>query len=172
MGKGKNIIFIGGILTLIGTYLFTWYEFSYITVQYATGIGGINNFLDLLFPSSFYVKRLDLDRWIIQVIAILMLFFLISGILQLIGKKNRIVGLVGSIMPLLMGLALVLGGAISLLGFFLRYLEIYGTTEYLIEGVFPIHIVIYGRAAIGSFVVLVGGILGLIGALISKEEFY
>jgi len=172
MGKGKSLIFTGGIVTLIGTFLFTWYEFSYITVQYANGIGGIQNFMDLLIPSNFYVQRLELDRWVIQVIAILMLFFLISGILQLIGKKKRLVGLVGTIMPLLMGIGLVLGGSVSLLGFILRYLEIYGTSEYLIEGIIPFHLVIIGRAAIGSFIVLAGGILGLIGVIMSKEEFY
>ena len=171
MGKGKKLIFIGGILTLIGTYLFIWFEFSYITVQYASGIGGINNFMDLLLNNKFYRVKYGLPGWVIQIIAILMLIFLISGILQLIGKKNRKIGIVGTILPLLMGLMLVLGGMISLLAFFLRYLQIYGTTESLIEGI-PIHIVIYGRASIGSFLVLAGGILGLIGFFISKEEFY
>jgi hypothetical protein len=172
MGKGKNLIFTGGILTLIGTFLFTWFSFSFGTVQYAYGVGGIKNFMDLLFPSNFYVQRLDLDRWVIQFIAILMLFFLISGVLQLIGKKNRIVGLVGTIMPLLMGIGLVLGGTISLLGFILRYLEIYGDPEPLIEGLLPFHWEIIGRAALGSFIVLAGGILGLIGVIMSREEFY
>jgi hypothetical protein len=172
MGKGKNLIFTGGILTLIGTYLFTWFQFAYETIQYAYGVGGIKNFMDLLFPSNFYVQRLDMDRWMIQVIAILMLLFLISGILQLIGKKSRKVGLIGTILPLLMGLMLVLGGSISLLGFFLRYLQIFGDPDPLIEGLLPFHYVIYGRASIGSFVVLAGGILGLIGVLMSKEEFY
>ncbi|MFX1339943.1 MAG: hypothetical protein ACFFDK_15130 [Promethearchaeota archaeon] len=172
MGKGKNLILIGGIVSLIGTFLFTWYQFSYETVQYANGIGGIINFINLIIPSNFYVQRLELERWQIQVIAILMLLFLISGILQLIGKKNRKVGLLGTIMPLLMGIALVLGGTISLFGFFLRYFEIYGTSDYLIEGVIPFHIVVVGRAALGSFIVLAGGVLGLIGVLVSKEEFY
>lgn len=172
MGKGKNLIFAGGILTLIGTYLFTWFSFSYITVQFAYGIGGIKNFMDLLLNNKFYVERLDMPGWLIQVIAILMLIFLISGILQLAGKKNRKVGLVGTILPLLMGLMLVLGGSISLLGVFLRYLEIYGDTDPLIAGLIPYHYVIYGRVSIGSLLVLAGGILGLIGVIISKEEFY
>ena len=172
MGKGKNLIFTGGILTLIGTYALTWFSFAFGTIQYAYGVGGIKNFMDLLFPSSFYVKRLELDRWLIQVIAILMLFFLISGILQLIGKKRRFVGLVGTIMPLLMGIGLILGGSITLLAFILRYLEIYGDPDPLIAGLLPIHWIIYGRVSIGSFVVLAGGILGLIGVIMSKEEFY
>ena len=130
------------------------------------------NFMDLFFPSSFYVQRLEMERWMISVIAVFMLIFLISGILQLIGKKNRKVGLVGTILPLLMGLMLVLGGSVSLLGFFLRYLEIYGTSDALIEGLIPIHVIIYGRAALGSFLVLAGGVLGLIGVFMSKEEFY
>ncbi len=172
MGKGKNIIFTGGIITLIGTYLFTWFQFSFVSVQYAYGVGGIMNFMDLLIPSNFYVQRLDMERWMIQAIAVFMLIFLISGILQLIGKKKRIVGLVGTILPLIMGLMLVLGGTISLLGFFLRYLEIYGSPDALVEGLIPIHVIIYGRAALGSFLVLAGGVLGLIGVFMSKEDFY
>ena len=50
--------------------------------------------------------------------------------------------------------------------------EIYGSADDLIKGLIPIHIIIYGRAALGSFIILVGGLLGIIGVVMSKEEFY
>lgn len=172
MGKGKNLMFVSGILTLIGTYIFTWFQFSYITIQYANGIGGINNFMDLLLNNKFYRDKHGLPGWAFQVIAILMVIFLISGLLQLIGKKNRKVGIVGSILPLLMGIALILGTLISLLAGMLRILQIFGATDPLIEGIIPLYILIFDGVSIGTLLVLAGGILGLIGFLMSKEEFY
>jgi len=172
MGAGKNLVIVAGILTLVGTYALSWFSFPYGTTQYASGIGGLLRVFDLFANNSFYVRRYGLPSWAFIVIGALVILFLVSGALQILVIKKRACGILGTIMPFLMGIALLLGAILNLLSFIRFFLEIFGS-EAIIEGILPYHWVIYGEVgSIGSYFILAGGILGLIGVIKSKEEFY
>jgi len=172
MGAGKKLVIVAGILTLIGTYALSWFSFLYGTTQYASGIGGLLRVFDLLANNSSYVRRYNLPSWVFIVIGALVILFLVSGVLQILVIKKRAWGILGTIMPFLMGIALLLGAILNLLSFIRFYLEIYGSAP-IIEGILPYHWVFYGEVgSIGSYFILAGGILGLIGVIKSKEEFY
>lgn len=172
MGAGKKLVLVAGILTLIGTYALSWFSFAFGTIQYASGIGGILRVFDLLTNNSSYVRRYNLPSWAFIVIGAFVILFLVSGVLQILAMKKRACGILGTIMPFLMGIALLIGAILNLLSFIRFYLEIFGS-EAIIEGILPYHWVIYGEVgSIGSYFILAGGILGLIGVIKSKEEFY
>ena len=172
MGKGKILSLVGGILTLISTYLLAWYvyEINYV-VYYYNGIGAIENFLDLYVHAQNYADYLELPLWIIYLWGLVIIVTLISGGLQLLSLKNRIWGLIGSIMPIIISIVIILG--LILFPEWLKYLEIFGDSNPLIRGGFPLNLALPARPeSLGTYVLFAGGILGVIGFYYSSEEFY
>ena len=57
-------------------------------------------------------------------------------------------------------------------GGFIRVLHVFGDGEPLIEGLIPLHITLPGRTEeVGTYFLLLGGLLGLIGGKVSKPEY-
>ena len=171
--SGKKLLTAAGILTLLATFLFSWATFVYGEINYLYGVGGLFNAIDILTGhTKSYRLYLGLTDLAIYVIAIVAIWLVASGFIQLIGRKSRIAGIIGSIIPLIVGLIILL----NILGFpftggFMRIFRIFGG-ESVIEGIIPLHIVIPGRVeAFGLYLLLAGAILGIIGAKKNKEEY-
>jgi hypothetical protein len=172
MGKGKILMVCGGILTLISTYVLAWYAISinYFT-YYTNGIGGIKNFLNLFLHGESYASTLGVPLWIVYISSVLIVFTLISGVLQLLALKKRIWGIVGSIVPILIGIMIILG--FSLYPEWITYFQLFGDRNPLISEGFPLNLAIPGRPeSLGTYLLLAGGILGVIGFYYLKEEIY
>ena len=150
MDARKISYIIGGLLTLISTYFFTFH--LYFTGLHFYGIGFIMN-IPTFFTSG------DILTIIMAVVFIL---FLLSGIFLLIGLKSRTLAIIGSLLC-------IAGGVYFILVFYMGFLEItpfaimFLNTE-LIEGIIPFYIPI-GTVSLGPSLVLAGGILGLIGGI-------
>ena len=170
---GKKLLIIAGILTLLATFLFSWSTFAFGEINYLYGVGGISNAIDILIGGTkYYRTRFQIPEWAIYVIAIIVIWLVASGFIQIIGRKSRKAGILGSIIPLLIGLVILLNAlGLPFIGGLIRILEVFGGTP-VIEGLIPLHITILGRPeAIGTYLLLVGGILGLIGAKKNKSEY-
>ena len=172
MGKGKIYSLIGGILTLVSTYVLAWYVYNinYFDYYY-NGIGGFKNLLDVYVHAQQYADYLELPLWIIYLWGIVVFATLISGGVQLLSLKNRIWGLLGSIMPIIISIMIIL--AFTLYPDWLKYIEIFGDRNPLIRGALPLNLALPARPeSLGTYSLLAGGILGVIGFYYNLEEFY
>ena len=150
MGARKISYIIGGLITLLSTYLFTFH--LYFPGVHFYGIGFIMN-----IPTFFTSGDI-----LVIIMAIVFVFFLLSGIFILIGLKSRTLAVIGSLLAIVAGVYFILVFYIGILGidqFAFMFLNLE-----LIEGIIPFNIPI-GTVSIGPSLVLVGGLLGLIGGI-------
>ncbi len=169
MGAGKILCIIGGIVTLLATYLFS---FGYIlnpfpppTTLYFSGIGFIQNII-LFFQSA--------DPLTI-VLAIVFIIFLLAGVFILIGVKSRALAIIGSLFAIVAGVYFML----SL--FMIIPIEIGQGTfmfmgEALVDGIIPLHVGLGSYLALievglGTYILIGGGVLGLVGGIMGPDGF-
>jgi len=173
MEKKAKLLLYSGIITLIATFYLSWFTYLFGTINYANGIGGIKDVIEILTGRINYYRSRYGETVLIYIMVVVIIWLLASGILQLIGINNYKVGIIGSILPILIGLLILLHSFnIPFTGGFFRLLELFGDSEPFIEGAVPLHIVLPGRTeAFGTYILLLGGILGLIGSIKNKSEF-
>ena len=172
MSKGKNLMLCAGIITLIATFALSWFTIGIHQIFYFYGIGGLKNVLDLFVHTQNYADYYELPLWAIYILAAILIIILISGALQCLGKKKPVVGLIGSIMPLLIGIIILLNAFFGILPELIIYLDIFADSSRLIPVLIPFNYVIPGRTeSIGTYVLLIGGLLGVIAYKISRDEF-
>jgi hypothetical protein len=174
MAKGKIITLIGGIITLLGTYTLTWFLFGYLrNVPHAWGYGGIKTLIDIFSDPGKYAKYYGLPTWVIYILAAFVILFLISGILQILAIKNRKLGIIGSIMPFIVSIIILVSVSYPLIPELLKYIEFFGDPAPISRGVFPLNYTLKGRnESIGTYFIWAGAALGIIGSFLSREEYF
>ncbi len=152
MGFGKILTLLGGLITIVATYVLAFYAFP---PTYGWGIGAWLNVV-AIFSSG------DIMVIIIEVIIVL---FLLAGLFQLIGVKSRALGIIGSLLALggfiyfmLIEFSLISSSAIYALLFVGNAL-----------GPLPFHIGVGSFASLGTYVLAGGAVLGLIGSLAGRD---
>jgi hypothetical protein len=165
MESGKIFIILGGILTLLGTYVFAIYG---VAGLYAgSGIGFITNLPDLFGNADAIALATGWNVIFIYVFTILFLIFLASGVLQFLGLKNRIVALLFSLFPLVVGAMIILLFYTSILGPTTGIFALYFIGEHY-GNFFPI-IVNLGDVGLGTYFLVAGGVLGLISVFLPRD---
>ena len=134
MGAGKVLAIIGGILTLIGTFLLNWLTINNANIEtelgipagglvsigigsaaFVYGLGGLLNIL--FFLGSGFTTLLGtissqigmtLPIWIAYILVVVVILFGLGGIFQLIGVKSRAMAITGSILPIIFGVFMIL----------------------------------------------------------------
>ncbi len=162
MGAEKGLSVIAGILTLIATYILVWYTTA--GGEYAYGIGGILGFLGLLT---------DFTNWVTYVVIVIDVLLLISFLLQFIGAKSRATAIIGAIMPLVIGIFIILNTfGLDVIGF-MNFLSVFETSFTIVPGIIPFDYALPTRPeSIGTYVLLLGGLLSLISGFISRSIYY
>ncbi len=165
MEAGKFLALLGGILTLLGTYVFALYGSTGIV---GSGIGYILNIGDLFGEADSLSTLIDTPIGLYYVIVVLLIVFLASGVLQMIGSQSRAVSFIFSLFPLGVGLMLVL----------LVYTDILGTTSGFFTitfmgeqygDFFPI-LINLGDLGLGPYLLISGGVLGVISVFLTRED--
>lgn len=167
LGAGKTLAIFSAILTILGTYVFALFG---STGYVGSGLGFIGS-LDAIFENAeSYANIVDIHIILYWFIVVLFFIFLVSGFLQLVGIKSRVAMFIFSLFPLGIGAMItllfytdVLGNISTLFTLFLIGEQIGDLFPFLIE---------VGDVALGTFILLAGGVLGIVSAILPREEYY
>ena len=159
MAVGKILLILGAILTILGTYVFA--VFATFTDQVGSGLGFAMRLLDIIAIDP------GADAFAFYFMLVLFIAWLVSGVLQLVGLKVRIVGLIFSLVPLAIGVIFLLFVYTEILGMMTWVFMILTTGEQF-GGVYPI-LVDIGTLGLGTYFLVAGGALGLIGSIMPRD---
>jgi hypothetical protein len=170
---GKLLSIIGGIITLLATYVFSWFVIDISgTLYYGHGVGVFISLPYTIGNADTIAASWgpDVPGFAIYIVAGVLIFFLISGLLMLFGVKSRALAIIGAIMPIAIAIA-VLFGPLSVPPNVLSYISPF-SSEAL--GVYPFNIAIgpsgYGATvALGDYLLLGGGVLGILGGILPRD---
>jgi len=162
MEKGKVLSLISGIITLTASFLFTLFTYSIAdNTHYVSGLLGINRVIHMMYAPYTIFHILSI---------IVLLIFLFSGVLQILGFKYRSFTFLGSVLPLFFSIIILLGvfGLISVQ--YLGALYILGSDQPIIDGILPLHIsIINPNDSLGVYLLLGSSVIAIISSLIKRE---
>ncbi len=172
MATGKVLAGIGGVLTLIGMFVTSW--FSYVigtTTYFAYGVGGVKNMINVFTGSVNYASIYNIPSWAAYILVVVIILVLTSGITQLGGIKSKGSAAEGGIIALLLGVFILLNSfGISFVTPYFQYLQIFGDPTALISGIIPFSYTLMARPEmIGTYIITLGGLLALISAFMSRD---
>lgn len=165
METGKILIIFGGLLTLLGTYVFAIYGVSGAFA--GSGIGFIMNLPDLFGNADAIALLTGWDVIFIYLFSVLYVVFLASGVLQLLGIKSRALAFIFSLFPLVIGSMILLFFYTEVLGPTTAIFTIFFSGEHY-GSIFPF-IVSLGDVALGTYFLVAGGVLGLISVFLPRD---
>lgn len=173
MGNGKIFCFIGAILTLVATFIL---GFGYVPLTGFGffGIGFLMN-IDNIFEDTFsYSVLFGGQDIVVYILFVVLLIFLISGFIQLAGIKNRIAAIIGSLLPIFISLVFISYFYDVLIPEPVTYITSFFWNLAIVEGVLPLHVIAGTtgtsmEVSLGTYILLSGGVLGLIGGIIGVE---
>jgi hypothetical protein len=162
LALGKILIILGGLLSILGTYVFALFLFWAGAV--GSGLGFAMNLPDIiaLDPGS-----LGLDPIIFYFMLVLFIIWLASGVLQFVGLKVRIVGIIFSLFPLGIGIMFLLLFYTEVLGLMTALFTFFTIGEHYGD-FFPI-LVPLGDVGLAAYFLLAGGVLGLVGSIMPQD---
>jgi len=159
LALGKIFIILGALLTILGTLVFA-------TILFFPGYVGSGLGFAMNLPSIIGVDP-GADAVVFYLLLVLFIAWLASGVLQLIGLKSRIGGIIFSLIPLAIGLMLILLLYTEILGMMSAVFTLMTIGEQ-IGGFFPI-LVPLGDLGLGTYFLLGGGVLGIVGSSMPRE---
>ena len=159
MALGKIFIILGALLTILGTYVFA--VFATFPGDVGSGLGFAMN-----LPFIFGMDP-GADAIVFYLMLVLFIGWLASGVLQLVGLKVRIIGLIFSLIPLAVGIMFLLFIYTDILGMMTFVFMLLTSGEH-IGGFYPI-LVDIGSLGLGTYFLVGGGALGLIGCLMPQD---
>ncbi|MCP4760765.1 MAG: hypothetical protein GY870_03220 [archaeon] len=165
---GKTISIIAGLITVIGTFMFSLYGAD---PNLSYGIGGLLSLSDNFSNPGAIGTAFGMDSLVGYVFIVFYIWFLASGILQIAGMKGRSSAIMGSIPPLVIGAFIILYSLDpTIFPSFIDALNLFrGST--VLDGAVPIVYGFTGRTEhIGTYMILVGGFFSLISGLTNREE--
>jgi len=172
MVKGSVLSLISGIIVIAATFLLTMFT---VAGADASGIGLIKNISDYFVNAEIIAGLWGVPSFVIYIVGGVYILFLASGVLILIGVKSRALAIIGSLMPIMMALA-ILFGSLDMPADIINYVGVFLDTEGIIPGIIPYTLEIgpsgvmsLATVALGTYVLLGGGILGFVSAFINRD---
>ncbi|MFW9971349.1 MAG: hypothetical protein ACFFDF_14240 [Candidatus Odinarchaeota archaeon] len=156
MGAGKVFCILGGLLVLVGTFLF---PFFYTGSSYAYYLG-------LLMRLGYWFS---IGNSLVTIMLIVFLIIMLSGIFILIGAKSRAMAIIGSLLAIIMAAYWILIIYMDL-PLDIEALGLLFVDNALVEGFIPFPLSI-GAPGLATWLFLGGGILGFIGGIIGPSDF-
>jgi len=179
MGAGKILCILGGIVTLVSTFLLSLFSLDFPTDLlwleagdvYASGLGFFVHIGDAFSNVEDIATGFGTESYVVWIFLILLIFWAISGIIQLIGVKSRVAGIIGSIMPIFVGLVIILW-ALEVFDFPDEFgvMNLLLTDNTQLAGVIPFDLP-FGDFSLGAILMIAGGGLGLVGGILGPEDF-
>jgi hypothetical protein len=156
MGAGKILCILGGIITLLATFLFSFVSFGLAHYYY---IGFLKRIIEVFTTGDIFIT----------IMSVVFLIIMLSGIFILIGVNVRALSIIGGILAIIMGVYWILT-------FYFDYwidletLVVLFEDEALVEGIIPLAVPL-GNVGLGTYLFLGGGVLGLIGGIIGPDSY-
>ncbi len=174
MGAGKTLSIVAGIIGLVGIFVL---NIASISGVYIYGIAGAMNLLDLFQDAETIAIIYGLETYMVYIIAVGVILLLISPLIQLIGANKKATAIIGSLLPLFVGVIYLLwglgvGGAIVQdIGQHITIgLMSIDPSVVLVEGIIPFTFEIpVLEVGLGAVVILLSGLLGLISGFMSRD---
>ena len=163
MALGKIFIILGALLSILGTYVFAIFLFFPGIV--GSGLGFALNLLDII---ALDPSLLGIDAIIFYLMVALFVIWLASGVLQLVGLKSKVVGIIFSLFPLGVGIMFLLVFYTTILGPISGLFTLFTIGEHF-GSFFPIIVDIGAGTGLGAFFLVGGGALGLVGCILPRE---
>jgi len=172
MGAGKILVIIGAILSIVGTFVFALYDpfAGYL----GSGLGFAVNIPFVFENADAIALAASLEVWIVYIVLFVLIIFLAAGVLQFIGVKSRVVGLIFSLFPLSIGIVFILMFYTDILGPLSALFGGYFTTD-MFGDTFPLFFTIggtnldLGAFGLGAYFLVGGGVLGVVGSSLPKD---
>lgn len=166
MGAGKVLILIGALLTLVSTFFLSFFATT-VPGELASGLGFAFNIPDILGNAAGYAISMSIEVMVVYILTIVYLVFLISGILQLVGLASRVVAIIGSILPIVVGVLILLIhlGILNMLD----YTRLFWGVP-IVDGIVPFDLPL-GPVSLGTYTLLAGGVLGFIGGILGTSDY-
>ena len=162
MALGKIFIIFGALLSILGTFAFAIFRFF---LDVGSGLGFALKIGQIIATDPIF---LGIEPIIFYLMLGIFMIWLVSGVLQLVGLKYRIVGIIFSLFPLAIGIMFILVFYTSILGFVSSIFTLFTVGDHF-GGFFPIFIDLGANKGIGAFFLVGGGILGLIGSILPRD---
>ncbi|MHA1932387.1 MAG: hypothetical protein ACW96X_07585 [Promethearchaeota archaeon] len=116
---------------------------------------------------------INVEPYMILILGIVLIIFTFSGFIQLIGVKFRIAAIIGSILPLFVGIVFILGIFIVLPDNLLALFMLMSDNP-IIEGIIPLDVPLgastLGDISLGTYVLVAGGATSLAGGIIGNKS--
>ncbi|MHA2390750.1 MAG: hypothetical protein ACXAEX_02175 [Promethearchaeota archaeon] len=172
MSVGKKLSLIAGIITLVSTYLFSWYAIDAGggNIYYAGGLGIIKNLPTMFTDAQGLETTLGIPFFAVYIVAGVFILFLAAGILQILGIKSRALVIIGTLVSLGVGSLIWLGSA-NVINASVWIQNMIGTNEPLVDGIIPWMILGIDTFDIGMYLLYAGGIIGIVAAVYGPSEF-
>ena len=143
----------------MGTWVFAVFSMSSTVV--GSGLGFAMRLIDIIGIDP------GADALVFYLMLVVFIIWLASGVLQLIGLKSRIVGLIFSLFPLAVGLMFILFMYTEILGMMTFVFMLFTSTD-VIGGFYPV-LVQLDVLGLGTYFLVGGGALGLIGCIMPRD---
>jgi hypothetical protein len=167
MNAAKILILIGAILTLLSTFFFA---FFYIGADaYASGIGFVQSIPDIFENPSTYETFMDVPFYVVLILFFVFFIFILSGLFQLVGLKSRGLAIFGSILPIAFSIFVILLLYEAIDTDYLRFTIMFWE-DALVSDVLPFHIDVGENLSLGTYLLLAGGVVGLVGGIMGPED--
>ena len=166
MASGRTLSGFAAVLTLLATFVFSWYSLDIPPKFYSNGLGIINNLPAMFTDADSIATALDIPTFSIYIIAVCLILLLASGILQLIGVTSRIAIFFGSLMPISIGILLFFTNA-DILDKALWIENVFGIEDQL--GPLPLELIGENLVDVGGYLLLAGGVIGMISIFLPRE---
>jgi len=170
MSAGKVFAFLGGILTLVGTFVFAVFGTTGVV---GSGLGFAMNIPDLFENADAWAVLIDwallIDIPVVlyYVYIVLFIIFLASGVLQMLSIQSRAVGFIFSLFPLAVSVMILLLVYTDILGITSAFFTLFFFGEQYGD-FYPI-LVNLGDVALGTYLLLAGGVLGVLSVFMERD---
>ena len=164
MNFGKLLAILGGVFTIIAMYFFTLFAAS---PYFSYAIGGFITFNSVVVNSTIHASNLGVGEWVIYLIIVGYVVFVTTGFIQLGGVTKKLPAIIGSVIPLLVGLLLMINGFTGVLSGFRYVMEMFAGPA-LNEIYFPIHFEL-GSIGFGTYLMILGSLLSLASVFTKKD---
>ncbi|MBY9005226.1 MAG: hypothetical protein KGD63_00525 [Candidatus Lokiarchaeota archaeon] len=169
MGAGKYLAIIAAILTILGSYVFAMFPGTAPNTV-ASALGVFEDIGQTFESADSYGSAMG-GVWVVYIVIILMIIFAISGFVQLIGIKSRAGIFIFSLFPLVIGTIMLMAITIPISNIYINYMMAVLSDSPLIEDTFP-YLLNIGDLGLGVILVVAGGAVGIISAVLPREETY